>query len=140
LLGDITPWHLLAVATAAGIVNAIDLPARLAFVIDMVGRDDLPNAIALNSMLFNLARVLGPIVSGVLFYLAGGGKWGKGRPACVSCLMDSASWPCSGRWLGWSYRPKTQTRSVSVEEVPSLTLHLPSLTLQALICGRDFAI
>jgi MFS family permease len=67
LLGQATPGILLAVATAAGIVNAIDLPARLAFVIDMVGREDLPNAIALNSMLFNLARMLGPILSGFLF-------------------------------------------------------------------------
>ena len=67
LLGHVTPWHLLAVATAAGIVNAIDLPARLAFVIDMVGREDLSNAIALNSLLFNTARALGPALSAVIF-------------------------------------------------------------------------
>ncbi len=85
LLGQATPWHLLAVATAAGLVNAIDLPARLAFVIDMVGRDDLPNAIALNSMLFNLARMLGPIVSGVLFSLVGRG--GMGQMAAGVCFL-----------------------------------------------------
>jgi MFS family permease len=64
--GAATPWALLAVATACGFVNAVDLPARLAFVIDMVGRDDLVNAIALNSMLFNTARVVGPALSGVV--------------------------------------------------------------------------
>jgi MFS family permease len=61
-----TPWALLAVATACGFVNAVDLPARLAFVIDMVGRDDLVNAVALNSMLFNTARIVGPALSGVV--------------------------------------------------------------------------
>jgi MFS family permease len=61
-----SPWALLAIATACGFVNAIDLPARLAFVMDMVGRDDLVNAVALNSMLFNTARVVGPALSGVV--------------------------------------------------------------------------
>ncbi len=86
--GHITPWHLLAIAIAAGIVNAIDLPARLAFVIDLVGREDLPNAIALNSMLFNLARMVGPILSGVLFSLAGPRrKRARPRRACAFCSM-----------------------------------------------------
>jgi MFS family permease len=91
LLGHVTPWHLLAVATAAGIVNAIDLPARLAFVIDLVGRDDLPNAIALNSMLFNLARMVGPVVFGVLFSrLAGRGETGH-TAAGVCFLLNGLS-------------------------------------------------
>jgi predicted MFS family arabinose efflux permease len=59
-------WDLLVLALIIGIVNGLDLPARLAFVIDMVGRDDLPNAIALNSMLFNTARAVGPALSAVL--------------------------------------------------------------------------
>ena len=90
LLGHITPWHLLAVAAAAGIVVAIDLPARLAFVIDLVGRDDLPNAIALNSMLFNLARMMGPVVSGVLFSQLGGGETGQ-TAAGVCFLLNGLS-------------------------------------------------
>lgn len=60
--GHARPWHLLVIATANGIVTAIDLPARLAFVIDMVGRDDLINAVALNSLMFNAARALGPML------------------------------------------------------------------------------
>jgi MFS family permease len=60
------PWTLLAIALACGIVNAVDLPARLSFVIEMVGRDDLVNAVALNSMLFNAARAIGPAVSAAL--------------------------------------------------------------------------
>lgn len=62
-LGHIASWQLLAVSLLAGLVNAIDLPARLAFVMDMVGRDDLPNAVALNSLLFNAARAVGPAAS-----------------------------------------------------------------------------
>jgi MFS family permease len=57
---------LLLLALLIGLVNAIDTPARLAFVIDMVGRDDLANAVALNSLLFNLARAVGPALAGLL--------------------------------------------------------------------------
>jgi MFS family permease len=69
--GAITPWLLLAVTAATGIVTAIDLPARLAFVIDMVGREDLMNAVALNSLLFNVARALGPAVGGLMLVWLG---------------------------------------------------------------------
>jgi MFS family permease len=62
LFFHVTPWHLLVVALACGVVNALDLPARLAFVMEMVGRDDLINAVALNSVLFNVARAVGPAV------------------------------------------------------------------------------
>ncbi|MHB1425814.1 MAG: MFS transporter [Gemmataceae bacterium] len=104
LMGHITPWELLAVATAAGIVNAIDLPARLAFVIDLVGRDDLPNAIALNSMLFNLARMVGPIVSGILFWLAGGGETGQ-TAAGVCFLLNGLSFVAVLAALAWMELP-----------------------------------
>ncbi len=73
LAGQVTPWHLLAISLAAGVVNAIDLPARLSFVMDMVGRDDLVNAVALNSLLFNAARVVGPAVGGLMLIRLGPG-------------------------------------------------------------------
>jgi MFS family permease len=69
--GAATPEGLLAIAIACGIVNAVDLPARMSFVIDMVGREDLVNAIALNSMLFNIARVIGPMLSGLVLPACG---------------------------------------------------------------------
>jgi MFS family permease len=62
--GAAKPWQLLAVTAATGIVTAIDLPARLSFVMNMVGREDVTNAVALNSMLFNSARVIGPMLAG----------------------------------------------------------------------------
>jgi len=64
--GLITPEALLAVSLLIGVVNAVDSPARLAFVIDLVGRDDLMNAVALNSMIFNVARAVGPAVGALM--------------------------------------------------------------------------
>ena len=62
--GVITPWKLVIITAASGLVQAIDLPARLAFVMDMASREDLMNAVALNSLLFNVARALGPAAGG----------------------------------------------------------------------------
>lgn len=69
--GLVQPWMVLALAFMFGCVNAFDLPARQSFVIEMVGRDDLPNGIALNSAAFNAARIVGPAVAGVLVGLLG---------------------------------------------------------------------
>src|SRR5947208_1335515 len=57
-------WHLILIAFLVGIVNAFDVPIRQAFLVQMVGREDLPNAIALNSSMFNGARVMGPAIAG----------------------------------------------------------------------------
>lgn len=59
-------WHVYALALLLGVINAFDMPTRQAFVVEMVGKDDLMNAIALNSSLFNAARVIGPAVAGAL--------------------------------------------------------------------------
>ena len=66
------PWQLLAINAASGLVNALDLPARLTFVMDMVGRGDLPNAVALNSLVFNAARLIGPLFASALLVLGPG--------------------------------------------------------------------
>jgi MFS family permease len=73
LLDHATPWNLLVISIACGIVNAVDLPARLSFVIEMVGREDLLNAVALNALQFNTARAVGPAVSAMLLPLLGPG-------------------------------------------------------------------
>ena len=66
-------WHVAALAAFLGVVNAFDIPARQAFIVDLVGKDDLINAIALNSSAFNAARVIGPAVAGVLIGALGVG-------------------------------------------------------------------
>jgi len=69
--GEVRLWHVLVLATLLGLTNAIDMPTRQAFVVEMVGREDLPNAIALNSSLFNLARIVGPGIGGLIIAWAG---------------------------------------------------------------------
>jgi MFS family permease len=69
----IKTWHLIFIAFLVGIVNAFDVPIRQAFFVHMVGKDDLPNAIALNSSIFNGARVIGPAIAGFTIVLVGEG-------------------------------------------------------------------
>lgn len=64
--GIVQYWHILVLATLLGIVQTLDNPTRQAFVIELVGKDDLMNAIALNSTNFNIARIIGPALAGVL--------------------------------------------------------------------------
>src|SRR5579884_913420 len=64
--GEVRIWHVMILALLLGITNALDMPTRQAFVVEMVGRADLPNAIALNSSLFNMARIIGPGIGGIL--------------------------------------------------------------------------
>jgi MFS family permease len=73
LCGWLTVWEIIVLASALGIVNAFDIPARQAFLVEMVGREDLMNAIALNSSMFNGARVVGPAIAGILVATIGEG-------------------------------------------------------------------
>lgn len=71
LAGQLTVGAMLAVMFAHGVVQAIDLPARLAFVPGLVVREDLSNAVALNSLLFNVARAIGPALAALLLESVG---------------------------------------------------------------------
>jgi MFS family permease len=73
LLGIVRVWEIILIAFFAGIVNAFDVPIRQAFLIQMVGKEDLPNAIALNSSIFNGARVVGPAIAGIAIAWIGEG-------------------------------------------------------------------
>jgi len=64
--GTVAYWHIVVLAIAIGFVNTFDMPARQSFVIELVGKEDLMNAVALNSSVFNLARVIGPAVAGII--------------------------------------------------------------------------
>ena len=67
----VTPWMVLILAFVFGTINALDLPARQSFVVELAGKEDMPNAIALNSAAFNTARILGPAVAGILLATVG---------------------------------------------------------------------
>ena len=64
--GVVQYWHILVLAVCLGLANTFDMPARQAFTVEMVGKDDLMNAIALNSSMFNGARLIGPAAAGLL--------------------------------------------------------------------------
>src|SRR6059036_2881451 len=71
--GRVTTWQVMVLAVFFGIVNTFDIPGRQAFIAEIVGKDDLMNAIALNSSMFNAARIVGPAVAGVVIGAAGVG-------------------------------------------------------------------
>ena len=73
LTGFVRIWHIFVLSTLLGLVNAFDIPARQSFIVEMVGKADLMNAIALNSSMFNASRVVGPAVAGVLVATIGEG-------------------------------------------------------------------
>jgi MFS family permease len=72
MTGSAQVWHVYVMAFTLGVISCVEVPTRQAFVVEMVGRRDLSNAIALNSSIFNLARVVGPAIAGVLIFLFGG--------------------------------------------------------------------
>jgi len=82
VLGWVEAWHILVFSTLLGVIHAFEIPARHTFLSDMVDRDHLPNAIALNSSAFNIARFSGPFIAGLLI-----AQWGEG----IVFLINAAS-------------------------------------------------
>jgi MFS family permease len=70
-VGAVRLWQVFMLATFLGFVNLVDNPARQTFVLELVGRDDLTNAVSLNSVVMNSARVIGPAIGGLLIALVG---------------------------------------------------------------------
>lgn len=85
LTGMVQVWHILLLATIGGIVGGLEMPSRQAFVIEMVGRRDLMNAIALNSSVFHASRILGPAVAGIVI-----ATWGTGPCFLINALSYGA--------------------------------------------------
>jgi len=73
LTNTVQVWEIIVLAFGLGFINAFDIPSRQSMTLDMVGREDLRHAIALNSMMFNLARVIGPSLAGALIAFVGEG-------------------------------------------------------------------
>ncbi|HEV8473925.1 MAG TPA: MFS transporter [Methylomirabilota bacterium] len=70
-LGHVQYWHVALLALLYGVANTVDMPSRQAFIVELVGKDDLLNAIALNSAMFNAARIVGPALAGLAI-----ARWG----------------------------------------------------------------
>lgn len=69
--GLVEVWHVFVLALLLGVVNSFDMPIRQSFVVEMVGRDDIANAVALNSAVFNGSRIVGPAIAGVAIAFVG---------------------------------------------------------------------
>ncbi len=69
--GRVEVWHVFVLAGLLGVVNAFDMPVRQAFVVEMVGREDIANAVAFNSAVFNGTRIFGPAIAGLLIATVG---------------------------------------------------------------------
>lgn len=70
-LGIVQYWHVMVLACLLGCVNTIDMPTRQSMIVELVGKEDLMNAIALNSSIVNLARIIGPAIAGILIGIVG---------------------------------------------------------------------
>lgn len=96
LAGHIQPWQIIALAGVLGSINAFDIPSRQAFVAELVAPESLANAVALNSSAFNIARVVGPGIAGLLLAAVGEGY----------CFLINAVSYVAVLWSLWTIRPQ----------------------------------
>ena len=83
-------WQVYVIAFLFGIGSAFDAPARQSFVSEMVGPDDLTNAVGLNSATFNIARIVGPALAGLMIGALGGGAGATGWVILINALSYGA--------------------------------------------------
>ncbi|MBO0801394.1 MAG: MFS transporter, partial [Blastocatellia bacterium] len=107
--GVVKIWHVIALSAFQGVINAFDMPARQAFVSEMVERrEDLANAIALNSSMVNAARLIGPSLAGIIIAAVGEG-W------CF--LLDGASYVAVIASLLLMNIPRTLPEQIAEENI-----------------------
>src|SRR5258707_7461159 len=132
-------WVIIFIAFLVGIVNAFDVPIRQAFLVQMVGKEDLPNAIALNSSIFNGARVVGPAIAGFAIAWIGEG-WcfflnGVSFLAVIVAVLAMRITPVEGKpRTEWPRRSLLQGFRFSMSDRPirSALLLLSTLSLLGL--------
>ena len=119
--GIVQPWHILVLAVLSGLVNAFDAPARLSLAPELVDREDLTNAIALNATMFNIATVVGPSIAAVV-YAAFGPAWcffinGITFLAVISALFFMQLRPMAAKKAAYSIRDIVQDISEGIRHV-----------------------
>src|SRR5690606_32403652 len=90
VLGVVQVWHVYVIALVFGIGAAFDAPARQSFVSELVDADDLTNAVGLNSATFNMARIMGPGLAGLMIGALGGGAWATGWVILINAVSYGA--------------------------------------------------
>ncbi|WP_051551889.1 MFS transporter [Nocardioides sp. URHA0020] len=112
VLGVAQTWHVYLIAFLFGIGAAFDGPARQAFVSEMVGQDDLTNAVGLNSAAFNAARILGPGVAGLMIAALGGGATATGWVILINAASYAAViWQLQRMNLSLLHTPELRGRT-----------------------------
>jgi MFS family permease len=129
--GIIQTWQVYALAFVFGIGTAFDAPARQSFVVEMVGKDDLANAVGLNSASFNSARMIGPALAGVLIAALGSGVRATGWVLLVNALSYLAVFVSLQLLDGSRLRPSpvTGTRKGAVRDGVKYVRSRPDLVL-----------
>ncbi|AWB93261.1 MFS transporter [Aeromicrobium chenweiae] len=129
--GVVQTWHVYALAFLFGIGTAFDAPARQSFVVEIVGRDDLANAVGLNSATFNLARMIGPALAGVLIAALGSGVSAAGWVILANAFSYLAVLASLQLLDGSRLRPSevTGTRKRAVRDGVAYVRSRPDLVL-----------
>lgn len=133
LYGHITVWEVFGLALVAGILQTFEMPARQSFLQDIVGREDLTSAIALNSALVNAARILGPTFAGLIVAQAGEGVCFTINGVCYLAII--------GGFLAMRQLPQpvvhtaTISTSAFIREGVSYAMHTPSIRLLLVFIG-----
>ena len=124
--GHVQYWHVAILASVYGIANSVDMPTRQAFIVEMVGRADLMNAIALNSAMFNAARIVGPALAGIAI-----ARWGTAvafyinAASFVPVIVALLAMTAEGRSRGTSRRSMAD----EIHEGVRFALRTPRVTL-----------
>jgi predicted MFS family arabinose efflux permease len=126
-------WHVGVLAFLAGLANTIDMPARQSFVADIVGREDLVNAVALNSAGFNAARIVGPAIAGLVI-----ARWGV-VPAFVANSVSFTAVIATLVVLRTEGAPRSARRSVVAEVAEGIRYALATARIR-LIMGLLFSV
>ncbi len=138
ITGVVQTWQVYVLAFVFGIGTAFDAPARQSFVVEIVGKDDLANAVGLNSASFNVARMIGPAAAGVLIAALGSGVRAAGWVILINAVSYLAVFISLHRLDGSLLRPSlvTGTRKRAVRDGVAYVRSRPDLIL--ILCSVFF--
>lgn len=138
ITGVVQTWQVYVLAFVFGIGTAFDAPARQSFVVEIVGKADLANAVGLNSASFNVARMIGPAIAGVLIAALGSGVRAAGWVILINALSYLAVFISLHRLDGSLLRPSpvTGTRKRAVRDGVAYVRSRPDLIL--ILCSVFF--
>ncbi len=133
--GLIQVWHIYILAFLQGIINAVDNPVRQAFAAELVSRDDRANAIALNSMLFNAARIVGPALAGILIAKTGASTALFLNAASFLAIIIAIGMMDTSAFFNQAGLQKRMSPMQELAEGLRYTWHTPAVLIVMLVVG-----